>query len=334
MTANDALQNKKCLVFGADGYIGRHLVHYLLQSGSTVSAFGLASYASCEEINYRVVDIAERASLDGIDWDVDAVFMFAGLTGTYDGFQRAEQFVKVNEIGLLNILEMIRASGFRPRLVFPSTRLVYRGSEAALREDDPCEPKTIYAVNKLACEHLLRVYSNSFDIDHTIYRICVPYGNLISSEYSYGTIGAFMKQAATNEVIRIYGDGSLRRTYTHVEDLCDQILHSCLAGSTRNQTLNTFGEDVSLRRVAGAIAKKYGAMLEFTPFPDKDLRIESGHTVFDSSRLLGLFEVRLKHQIADWLEDIVLTTLESKRVVEREHGASNLMIRNETRHGE
>ena len=323
MNANDALKNKKCLVFGADGYIARHLVHYLLQSGSTVVAFGHSPKAQRDEINYRVVDVAERASLDGIDWDVDAVFLFAGLTGTYDGFQRTEQFVKINEIGLLNILELIRASGFRPRLVFPSTRLVYRGSDTALREDAPCEPKTVYAVNKLACEYLLRAYSNSFDIDHTIYRICVPYGNVIGSQYSYGTVGAFMKQAATNKVIRIYGDGSLRRTYTHIEDLCDQILDSCLADSTRNQTFNTFGEDVSLRSVAGAIAKKYGAMLKFTPFPDKDLRIESGHTVFDANRLQGLIEVHLKHKIADWLEDIALTTSESKHVVEREHSATN-----------
>jgi len=306
MNASGVMKNKKYLVFGADGYIGRHLVHFLLQSGNTVAAFGLASEEAAGGVDYRIVDVAERASLDGIDWNVDAVFMFAGLTGTYAGFQRAEQFIKVNEIGLLNILELIRASGFHPRLVFPSTRLVYRGSDAALREDDPCEPQTIYAVNKLACEHLLRVYSNSFDIDYTIYRICVPYGNVIGTEYSYGTVGAFMKQAAANQVIRLFGDGTLRRTYTHVEDLCDQVLISCLAESTRNQTLNTLGEDVSLRSVAGAIAKKCGATLEFTPFPDKDLRIESGHTVFDAAKLQGLFAVSLKHKISDWLEDISL----------------------------
>lgn len=295
---------KKCLVFGADGYIGRHLVHFLSQCGNTVTAFGLVPTAMAKNIDYRVVDVAERKSMDGINWDVDVIFMFAGLTGTYLGFQRAEQFVKVNEIGLLNILELVRASGFRPRLVFPSTRLVYRGSDAALREEDPCDPKTIYAVNKLACEHLLRVYSNSFDIDHTIYRICVPYGNVIGTEYSYGTVGAFMKQAVTNQVIRLYGDGSLRRTYTHVEDLCDQILLSCLADSTRNQTLNTLGEDVSLHSVAGAIAKIFGARVEFLPFPEKDLRIESGHTIFDTTKLRGLFTVSLKHQMSVWLEGI------------------------------
>jgi UDP-glucose 4-epimerase len=318
MTASDSLQNKKCLVFGADGYIGRHLVHYLLQSGSTVTAFGRAPDSQLKEINYRAVDIAERSSFDGIDWNVNAVFMFAGLTGTHEGFQRAEQFVRVNEIGLLNILESIRASGFRPRLVFPSTRLVYQGKDAALREDDTCDPKTIYAVNKLACEQLLRVYSNSFDIDHTIYRICVPYGNVIGCEYSFGTVGAFIQQAATNKVIRIYGDGSLRRSYTHIEDLCNQILHSCWASSTRNQILNTLGEDVSLGRVGGVIAKKYGAMLKFIRFPDKDLKIESGHTVFDASKLLGLFDVRLKQNIADWIDNIALTTSVSKHLAARE----------------
>ena len=300
------MKNKKCLVFGADGYIGRHLVHFLLQSGNVVTAFGLAPEGPVGEIDYRVIDIADRASLDGIDWDVDAVFMFAGLTGTYDGFQFAEQFIKVNEIGLLNFIELIRDSGFRPRLVFPSTRLIYRGSDTALREDDPCEPKTIYAANKLACEHLLRLYSNSFDFDHTIYRICVPYGNVIGTEYSYGTFGVFMKQAAANQVIRLFGDGSLRRTYTHIEDLCDQILISCLAESTRNQTLNILGEDASLRSVAAAIAKKFGATLEFTPFPNKDLRIESGHTVLDAAKLQSLFAVSLKRKISDWLEDISL----------------------------
>jgi len=307
MSASDAMKNRKCVVFGADGYIGRHLVHFLLESKNTVTAFGLSSEALAGDIDYRVVDVAEPASLDGIDWDADVVFMFAGLTGTYAGFQHAGEFVKVNEIGLLNILESIRTSGFRPRLVFPSTRLVYRGSSAPLREDDPCEPKTIYAVNKLACESLLRVYSNSFDIDHTIYRICVPYGHVIGTEYSYGTVGAFMKQAAANQVIRLFGDGSLRRSYTHVEDLCNQVLLSCLAESTRNQTLNTLGEDVSMRSVAEAIAKKYGATLEYTPFPDKDLLIESGHTVFDAGKLRALFAVSLKHKIVAWLEELSLT---------------------------
>ena len=298
------MSRKKSLVFGADGYLGRHLVHGLLDDAHAVSAFGLAAEAPAGGIDYRVADIAERASLDGVDWDVDTVFMFAGLTGTYDGFLNAEQFVRVNEIGLLHVLDAIRASGFKPRVVFPSTRLVYRGSDAPLREEDACEPKTIYAVNKLACEHLLRAYSTSFDIDHTIYRICVPYGNLIGTAYSYGTVGAFIRQASENGVIRLYGDGALRRTFTHVEDVCAQILRSCGAESTRNQTFNTAGEALSLRAVAEAIAARYGATLAYAPWPDKDWRIESGHTVFDAGKLQAACALAPAHTIAHWLEGI------------------------------
>jgi len=306
MSATKPIHNKKCIVLGADGYMGRHLVHFLLESGNAVNAFGLTPEAFSADVQYRVVDIEHEANLQGIDWDVDVIFMFAGLTGTHAGFECAEKFFRVNEIGLAHVLEAIRGSGFSPRLIFPSTRLVYQGSESALREDALCEPKTVYAVNKLACEHLLRVYSNSFNIDHTIYRICVPYGNMIGTTYSYGTVGTFIKQAATNRMIRLYGDGLLRRTFTHVEDLCDQILRTCLLGASRNQTYNTLGEDISLRRVAEVIADKSGAALEFTPFPEKDLRIESGNTVFDASKLQKQFGLSLKHSMSTWLENIDL----------------------------
>jgi len=307
MILTSHMHNKKCIVFGADGYIGRHLMHFLLEAGNAVKAYGLTPEAFSAEFHYRVVDIANSGNLQGIDWDVDAVFMFAGLAGTHVGFERAEQFIQVNEIGLVNILEAIRRSGSHPRVIFPSTRLVYQGSELALTEDAYCMPKTVYAVNKLACEQLLRVYSNSFAIDHTIYRICVPYGNVIGTSYSYGTLGTFIKQAVNNRMIQLYGDGSLRRTFTHVEDLCHQILLTCLADASRNQIFNTLGEDISMRCVAKAIADKTCAKLEFTPFPEKDLLIESGHTVFDSSRLQQQFALSLKHTMSEWVEKIAFS---------------------------
>lgn len=304
LTSN--MHNKKCIVFGADGYIGRHLMHFLLEAGNAVKAYGLTPDAFSAEFHYRVVDIANSGNLRGIDWDVDAVFMFAGLAGTHVGFERAEQFIQVNEIGLVNILEAIRRSGSHPRVIFPSTRLVYQGGELALTENDNCLPKTVYAVNKLACEQLLNVYSNSFAIDHTIYRICVPYGNTIGTEYSYGTVGTFIKQAVTNGIIKLYGDGSLRRTFTHVEDLCNQIIVTCLADSSRNQIYNTLGEDISLRSIAESIAHKTCAKLEFTPFPEKDLLIESGHTVFDASKLQRQFSLSLMHTMSEWVEKIAV----------------------------
>ena len=48
-----------------------------------------------------------------------------------------------------------------------------------------------------------------FHSHFTIFRICVPYGNLIDELYSYGTIGFFINRAMKGQNITIYGDGSL-----------------------------------------------------------------------------------------------------------------------------
>ena len=300
------LEEKRCIVFGANGYIGRHLVHFLLQAKNDVLAFDVQDKQLNPIINYEVTDISDSMSLQGIDWNVDFVFIFAGITGTYDGFDSYGKFVKVNEIGLLNILNGIRKSNFRPRIVFPSTRLVYKGSAKALKEDDVKDPKTIYAINKLACESYLEAYKNSFDISYTTYRICVPYGNIFGSDYSYGTVGAFISQAKNNSIIKLYGDGSLRRTFSHVKDICQQIIFSCSDEKARNQIFNASGEDFSLKEVATIIAEKYNAKLNFTEWAEKDLYIESGNTVFDASKLQKICQISIDNGIIDWVKKIVL----------------------------
>ena len=170
---------KRIAVLGADGYIGQNLVKYLQYHYSIqADCYGL-SHMSDKDIHY--VDVTKKETVSNIDLDVDIIFMLAGLSGTLAGFDSYEKYVAVNEIGLLNLLDAIKESPYRPRVVFPSSRLVYKGVDKVLAEGDEKETKTIYAVNKLACEGYLKVYHNSFNIPFTIFRICVPYGNNLSS---------------------------------------------------------------------------------------------------------------------------------------------------------
>jgi UDP-glucose 4-epimerase len=293
--------NTSGIVLGSNGYLGRNLVHFLMRKGCKLRAFDLQDRSVAPGVDYSTVDVADSGQLDCIDWNVDFVFMFAGLTGTANGFKRYREFVNVNEIGLLGVLDAVRNSGRRPRIVYPSTRLVYEGSDRPSKEDAFKNPKTIYAVNKLACENILHVYMNAYSLPFTIYRICVPYGNAVDQNYSYGTIGAMLRQAKEESLIRLYGDGSLRRTFTHVEDVCHQIIATCADERTVNEIFNISGEDLSLRDAAMAIAERYGARLEFVEWPENDLRIESGHTVFDATKLLGLDWGAPKHRFATWV---------------------------------
>lgn len=282
------MNKKRCAVIGANGYIGKHLSYYLKNRGIKSDLYDIHPI---EAENYRIVDLTSLESVASIDLNVDYIFLFAGLTGTYAGFDNYIKFNSINEIGLLNLLDAIRKSNFRPKIVFPSTRLVYKGIDKALNEDDEKETKTIYAVNKLACEGMLQAYKQSFDIPYTIFRVCVPYGNLLSSDYSFGTIGFFIKQVTAGKNITLYGGGDIKRTFTHMEDLCYQIIEGAFSEKSNGQIYNIGGETLSLKEAANLIAKHYGKSIETIEWPEKDLLIESGHTFFDDTKIRTLLNI-------------------------------------------
>lgn len=286
----------KFLFFGEKGYLGRHLVEHLRRIGHEV--------VTPVTLTGDRLDLTTSESFININWDVNYVFMFAGITGTGISFNEYSKFILGNEIILLNVLESIKGSSFRPRVIFPSTRLIYKGSQYPIAEDGKKDPKTIYAANKLACEKYLKIYANSFDIPFLIFRICVPYGNLIGDKYSFGTVGNFIDQAKNTGRIRIYGDGMIKRTFTHIDDLCRIIMLTTEHASSVNQTYNIPGEDLSLHQCASLIATKYNSIVESVPWPELDVRIESGTTVFDCSKLTKVNNLKIKYQFSKWVNSI------------------------------
>ncbi len=291
----------KCAVIGGKGFIGKHLAFYLKGRGYDVKIYDIIPG---EEESYLCVDMTNSESVSKIDLNVDYIYMFAGLTGTYVGFDAYEKYININEIALLNLLDAIRKSEFRPKVIFPSTRLVYKGYDKPLKEEDEKESKTIYAANKIACEGYLQAYRDSFDIPYTVFRICLPYGNMLSTDYSFGTVGFFIKQAKAGKDITLYGGGTIKRTFTHMEDLCYQIVEGALKRDSDGQVYNVGGETLSLRQAAEIVAKKYGTKVVNVPWPERDLRIESDHTYFDDTKIQCLLGGMTYKRLDDFSKDI------------------------------
>ena len=261
-------------IFGSNGYLGSQLTHFLSQKGWDVSGFDLPECDVSATAFWKTFNPSRYS----------AILFFAGLTGTEKSFEKADHFLDVNERGLLHLLLSLAPLGEdAPKVVFPSTRLVYKGRESALKEDDPKEGKTVYAANKLACEHLLEAYHARYGLSYAVARICVPYGSLVGNDYSYGTIGFFLKQADAGGPITLYGDGKIRRTFTHVADICKAV--AFLAESAAQGVFNIGGVTCSLGEVAKMLAQAKGVAVKYVPWPDLALRLESGETFFDSTKL-------------------------------------------------
>ncbi len=264
-------EGRKVAVIGANSYIARNVIHQISERYPGVSLM-LYDYPDTHPdrfSNYKKISILDRK-------------------GSANGFDDYDSFLDVNERALLNILSEYRSQKSSAKIVFPSTRLVYKGRPGLLDEDSEKEFKTIYAINKFACENYLKQYNNVFGVQYCIFRICVPYGTLVSGAASYGTAEFMLNKAKRGEDITLYGDGKQRRTFTYMEDLVDVLVEGGMSDRCVNDVYNVGGEDLSLREMAEMVAERYGVEVLSVPWPEVALKIESGDTVFDSSKLEGV----------------------------------------------
>ena len=230
--------------------------------------------------------------------------MFVGKTGSANGFEDYDSFIDINEKTLLNLLSECKRTGSKAKIVFPSTRLVYKGKKGPQNELSEDEFKTIYAMNKFACEQYLKQFNQIYGIQYAVLRICVPYGTLVQGARSYGTADFMISKAREGKDILLYGNGEVRRTVTYIEDLCNNLIDSAFSESCLNDIYNIGGEDYSLKEMAELIASKYNVSVEYVPWPDLAMRIESGDTVFDSSKLEKIIGKREFTSFADWVKTI------------------------------
>lgn len=293
----------KIAIIGSNGYIARNLTEFIKHEHTQVQLklYDVAPESVDGHEEYSQVNILDDKSLSLLDLDCDVIYMFVGKTGTAQGFDDFNLYIDVNERALLNLLNEYRRQESKAKIVFPSSRLVYKGRKGLLLEDDEKEAKTIYAANKLACEKYLEAYSNAYDVKYCTVRICVPYGSLISGASSYGTAEFMLGKAGRGEDITLYGDGSQRRTLTYIGDLCAMLYKAGESDNCVNDVYNIGGENYSLRDMAERIADLYGVGVVETPWPDMAKRIESGDTVFDSRKLDSLIGDNIEMSFEKWI---------------------------------
>lgn len=299
------MKMKKIAILGANSYIARNVIHIIKRD---YPEYNLYLYDRTEthvdgENNYVSIDILNIDSVKSIDFSCDILFMFIGKTGSANGFDNFDLFIDINERALLNLLNAYRECNSKAKIIFPSTRLVYKGKQGLQAENAEKEFKTIYAINKYACEKYLEQYNNVFDVQYCIFRICIPYGTLIPSASSYGTAEFMLNKAKKGENITLYGDGSARRTLTYMEDLCKVLIEGGANDNCCNDVYNIGGEDYSLKEMAELIADKYGVGIDFVDYPELAKKIESGDTVFDDNKLQKVVQMNYKGRFIKWLQN-------------------------------
>jgi UDP-glucuronate 4-epimerase len=236
----------RVVVTGGVGFIGYHVTRALLARGDDVTVtddFSDAPYPrafkrrneadlQAEFGGVRVVEacVTDRSAMAAIVDGAAAVVHLAGLAGVRPSFAHPARYVRVNVEGTTVMQQLARASGV-DRFVFASSSSVYGGTTPLpAREDAPATaPESPYAASKRSAELLVSALSR-----HTPSMRCVAlrfftvYGPRQRPEMAIST---FARAALSQQTATLFGDGSMRRDFTHVDD----IVRGVIAALDRSQ---------------------------------------------------------------------------------------------------
>lgn len=271
------------LVTGGAGFIGSHTVDTLLEAGdnvlvvddfSTGSRANLSQWSGCDRLLIVEANLcdglfAPLLSMSGGSPQVRRIIHLAAQTSVVTSMTNPLQDIRNNYIGTAHVLEFARTMGVRS-LVFSSSSSVYCSENTFPTPEDGTQmPVSPYAVNKLASEHLIRMYTEAYGIPSTILRFFNVFGprQRPSSPYS-GVISLFCDRTLRGEPLIIHGDGEQTRDFVFVTDVAGAICAAAKQQEPRATVINIgSGRETRILDLATTILSIVGgrSQLRFAP---------------------------------------------------------------------
>ncbi len=264
----------RVLVTGGAGFIGSSVCTGLVAAGHSVTAvdnFQETLYPSTKRRDL-MRDLPARLGFEFFDRDLrdvralddlelpDVVVHEAAVPGLLPSWAALEDYLSCNITTLRTVLEFAR-QGSACHVVLASTSSVY-GSSCVGDESLPLRPVSPYGVTKLAAEHLLNAYRQTFGISGSILRYFSVYGPRQRPDMAYARFCALLKSRSP---LPIAGDGTQTRSMTYIDDI---VAATVLAAEKQldGETLNIAGgQEISVLDVVSILADEMGVepVLEF-----------------------------------------------------------------------
>ncbi len=257
------LKDKKILVTGADGFIGSHLVEFLLNEGCSVKAFvfynsfntwgwlDTLSKEKLKDVEIFSGDVRDANGVRTAAKGVDIIFHLAALIGIPFSYHSPDSYIDTNIKGTLNILQASRDLNIE-RVVVTSTSEVYGTAQyVPIDEKHPFQGQSPYSASKIGADRIAESFYRSFGTPVVIARPFNTYGPRQSARAVIPTI--ITQLLSGSKEVRL---GSIlpTRDLNYVQDICRGFISLGKCDEAVGREINIgSGEEISIGDLAKSI---------------------------------------------------------------------------------
>lgn len=262
------------LITGAAGFIGSHLGNKLMEIGNTVTGWDNYSNPSDNKNHFFIkqADVKDITSCN----DFDVIFHLAASINVDESIENPQLYFQNNAYETLNLLELLRSSGYKGKFVYASSAEVYGTARTPkMSEDHITDPISPYAVSKLAAEQMCKNYAQIYGLDITVIRNFNTFGEYQRGGVYGGVIAKFANLASNGKDLPVYGSGEQMRDYMHISQAVDGYI---FAMTRKLPTIINFGSGTPIKiiDIANHIAKRFGVnVVHEKARPNEVMRLEA-----------------------------------------------------------
>lgn len=290
---------KKIVVFGANGFIGKHLVAELSNTYPEVEITAFDIYTEKSEQSFTRLtnvsifrgDFFNINDLDKCLSNADIVFHLVSTTNPALSNNDPLKDIDTNVRGSIELFNLCTKHSISKVVFLSSGGTVYGNIDSdRINEDTVPKPLSPYGIGKLTIEHYLRYFKHTKKLDYLIYRVANPYGPGQNIHGRQGAIPIFMGKFLEKKPVTIFGDGSMLRDYIYIDDLVHMIVHS-FSKETAHPIYNLgSGRGTSVSEIINSIEKNSGIRTKRLYVNIPETYVHS--SVLNSERFLDEFSLQ------------------------------------------